>query len=259
MTYLMESSSEGTRLRQKTDSARVLEELIATGLETGAVALDAGCASGAVTDVMAARVGPRGLVYGIDLSQARLAQARAQGAANTRFLRSDLARLPLADACVDYALCRLVLEYVPEPMPLVAELLRVTRPGGRVVLVDVDGYGAFHYPLTEERRAAIETIAGLLSKAGFDAYSGRKLFHYLQKAGATDLEVQLRPYHLTAGLPDQALVANWTYKLETLARFGHRALGRDEYDRCAAALLELLQDPSVLSYSTLFLVSGRRV
>ena len=258
MTYLMESASEGTRLRAKTDAARVLDELISTGLAEGAVALDAGCASGAVTEVMAARVGPRGRVYGVDLSQERLAQARAQGTAGARFLRGDLARLPLADSCVDYALCRLVLEYVAEPKPLVAELLRVTRPGGRVVLVDVDGYGAFHYPLTEERRAAVETIAALLERAGFDAYSGRKLFHYLQSAGAREVEVQVRPYHLKAGAPDETFAANWTYKLRTLAKLGHWALGRDEYDRCAGVVLDMLHDPAVLSYSTLFLATGRR-
>ncbi|GAC1604536.1 MAG: hypothetical protein NVS4B10_17570 [Myxococcales bacterium] len=257
MPYLMESSSEGTRLRAKTDLRAVDEELGLTGLREGAIALDAGCASGAVTSAMAARVGSAGRVYGLDLSQDRLREAR-QACGAARFLRGDLQHVPLASGSVDYALCRLVLEYIPKPEPLVAELLRVTRPGGRVVLADVDGYGAFHHPLSEERRAAVETVGKLLAQAGFDAFVGRKLYGFMRAAGAERIQVHLRPYHLKVGMADEAAVANWSYKLRTLEPLGHRALGREAWDRAASTLLGMLRDPDVLSYSTLFLVEGRR-
>jgi SAM-dependent methyltransferase len=257
MAYLMESPSEGTRLRAKTDLRAVEEELELTGLCAGAVALDAGCASGAVTSALSALVGPGGRVYGIDLSQDRLGQAKATCPGAT-FLRGDLGHLPLATASVDYALCRLVLEYIPEPQPLVSELVRVARPGGRVVLVDVDGYGAFHHPLTDERREAVQTIGTLLERTGFDAFVGRKLHGFLRAAGVERIAVHLRPYHLKVGSADSTTLSNWTYKLQTLAKLGHWALGREAYERAAGTVLEMLRDPEVLSYSTLFLVAGTR-
>jgi len=257
MPYLMESSSEGTRLRAKTDLRAVEEELRLTGLREGATALDAGCASGAVTSAMAALVGRTGRVYGLDLSHDRLLQAR-ESCGEARFLRGDLGHLPLSSGSVDYALCRLVLEYVPKPQPLVAELLRVTRPGGRVVLADVDGYGAFHHPLTEERRAAVETVGKLLERAGFDAFVGRKLYGFLRAAGADRIAVHVRPYHLKVGSADETTLANWSYKLKTLAKLGHHTLGVEAYDRAASALIDMLRDPEVLSYSTLFVVEGMR-
>lgn len=257
MAYLMESTSEGTRLKAKTDLRAVEEELTLTGLRQGQTALDAGCASGAVTSAMAARVGATGRVYGLDLSHDRLLQARGS-CGQARFLQGDLGHLPLASASVDYALCRLVLEYVPKPQPLVAELLRVTRAGGRVVLADVDGYGAFHHPLTEERREAVETVGKLLARAGFDAFVGRKLYGFLRAAGAERIEVHVRPYHLKVGTADETTLANWSYKLRTLEKVGHQLLGRAAYDRAASTVIDMLRDPEVLSYSTLFVVEGTR-
>lgn len=258
MAYLMESPSEGTRLKAKTDQRAVEEELRLSGLRPGAVALDAGCASGAVTSVMSSIVGSEGRVVGLDLSSARLREARAGGGRGA-FVGGDLGKLPLASGTFDYVLCRLVLEYIPEPQPLVEELWRVTRPGGRVVLADVDGYGAFHHPLTEERRAALETISTLLERTGFDAFVGRKLYGFLRKTGAERIHVHLRPYHLKVGAADEATLANWTYKLQTLAKLGHRALGKDAYEAAAGAVLGMLRDPEVLSYSTLFIVEGVRL
>ena len=56
---------------------------------------------------------------------------------DVRFLPGDLSALPLEDASVDAALCALALVYVADVSQAIAELARVVRPGGRIVVTDV--------------------------------------------------------------------------------------------------------------------------
>lgn len=259
MAYLMESASEGTRLKAKTDRQSVDEELSLAGLRTGMRALDAGCASGAVSVAMADQVGPSGRVVGLELSRERVREAKRDGESRShlKFTQGSIDRLPFANGSFDFSLCRLVLEYIKNPQPFVDELVRVTKPGGRVALIDVDGYGAFHHPLEGPRKAAIDVVQKLLAGAGFDAYIGRKLFSLLRRAGLSDIDVHVRPYHLIAGAATEAQLSNWRYKLDTLGPSARKAIG-PAWDEHAAAMIDHLKDPDTLTYSSLFVVSGVR-
>lgn len=100
--------------------------------------LDVACGTGLVALAAARAVGPRGSVIGVDLSDRMLNEARwrgrAQRLANTTFARMDAECLALPDASVDIALCALGIMYLPHPERALAEMHRVLRPGGRVVL-----------------------------------------------------------------------------------------------------------------------------
>lgn len=73
---------------------------------------------------------------GVDLSEAMLAVARRAVPA-ARFVRGDLRDLPLDDGAVDLAVVALVLSHLPDPTPALAELRRVLRPGGTLVVPDL--------------------------------------------------------------------------------------------------------------------------
>lgn len=96
-------------------------------------ALDAACGTGRHAEYLAAR-GHR--VVGVDSSPDMLGRARAKvkGAA---FHLGDLHALPLPDASVDLVTCALALTHVPELAPVLAEFVRVLRPGGHLVLSDI--------------------------------------------------------------------------------------------------------------------------
>lgn len=102
--------------------------------------LDVGCGPGFYCAELLDEVGPDGLVVGVDGSPQMLALAagRCQGHDNVEFLEADATSLPVPDASFDAALCVQVLEYVPDVAAALAELRRVLRPGGRVVVWDVD-------------------------------------------------------------------------------------------------------------------------
>jgi arsenite methyltransferase len=102
--------------------------------------VDVGCGPGFYCAELAAEVGSSGSVIGVDSSQAMLTLAarRCAGLAQVELRPGDAVSVPVDDAIADAALCVQVLEYVPDPTVALAEMHRVLRPGGRVVVWDVD-------------------------------------------------------------------------------------------------------------------------
>jgi len=95
-------------------------------------ALDAACGTGRHALALVAR-GHR--TIGVDQSARMLAVARDK-VPDGEFRVGHLEQLPLDDACVDLAVCGLALTHLPDISRATAELARVTRPGGTVIISD---------------------------------------------------------------------------------------------------------------------------
>lgn len=109
----------------------VVDEVLGT-LPVG-TACDAACGTGRLT---AGLVGRGFATVGVDASVEMLGRARVRVPSAT-FLAGDLAALPLADGAVDLVTTALALTHVPDLRPAYAELARVLRPGGSLVVSDV--------------------------------------------------------------------------------------------------------------------------
>ena len=112
----------------------------ALGVASGERVVDVGCGPGFYVAELLAQVGPEGSAVGIDNSQAMLAIAahRCRGHDNVAFHEADATSLPVEDASFDAALSVQVLEYVADVPAALAEIYRALRPGGRLVVWDVD-------------------------------------------------------------------------------------------------------------------------
>jgi arsenite methyltransferase len=108
--------------------------------QSGERLLDVGCGPGFYVTELLDRVGPEGRVTGIDTASAMLAVAakRSEGHPNVTFHQAGAAEIPAEDGEFDAVLSVQVLEYVPDVTSALAEIYRVLRPGGRVVIWDVD-------------------------------------------------------------------------------------------------------------------------
>lgn len=260
-SYLMESEAESRRLAEQARALPVRQHLLSTGLAEGMTALDAGCGPGAITSLMGELVGPQGHVVGLDVHEPRLAEARAVCAhlPRCRFVLGDVRRTGLPDASFDYVWSQYVFEYLPDPERALEELLRVTRPGGHVVVADVDGLGLHNWPFPPELEEGCRIFMAALSAAGFDLHVGRKMFHLYRKAGLRDVRVHLAPVWVVAGAADTRLLQDWTLRFSTLepvvaSAFGGSAAYRAFTDR----YLGLLSDPDALKYAVLLLTEGRK-
>lgn len=117
---------------------RLVREALAA--QPGERILDVGCGPGFYLGEVLEQVGPDGQVDGVDASRPMLAMAARRNAEhpNAAFHLGDATALPVETAGYDGAVCVQVLEYVSDVARALAELRRVVRPGGRVVLWDVD-------------------------------------------------------------------------------------------------------------------------
>lgn len=117
--------------------------------------LDVGCGNGAFTEMLMARCAPASL-HGIDPSEPQLDYARARPALKSaRFQTGDAMALPFPDQSFDAIVMPLVIFFVPEPAQGVAEMARVSAPGGVVCAYawDMPGGGFPYASLQEEMRA----------------------------------------------------------------------------------------------------------
>ncbi len=138
----------------------------------GGVALDVGSGPGNVTASLARAAGPEGLALGVDISVPMLERAvRNEAGPRIGFIRADAQRLPLRDDTVDAVVSTAVLQLVPNPAAAIAEMARVLRPGGRlVIMVPTVGRAARFWQMLPNVGAHVfddDEIGDLLEDNGF--------------------------------------------------------------------------------------------
>jgi demethylmenaquinone methyltransferase/2-methoxy-6-polyprenyl-1,4-benzoquinol methylase len=121
-------------------------------LEPGESALDVCCGTGDLAFALASRVGGQGYVIGSDFSEAMLDLARekaaSRGAASVRFEWADALALPYDDASFDAVTVGFGVRNLADLDHGVAEMVRVLRPGGRLVILEI----------TQPRRPPLSTF-----------------------------------------------------------------------------------------------------
>ena len=127
-----------TRQSEATMEGVVSTYLSALSFSADTLTVENGCGAGAVTQRIARAAAP-GRVLGCDISKRFIETARDRVGhlANLRFEVTDGA-LPVGDAAADHVIMHTLLTHVPEPDVLIADAVRVLKPGGKLVICDMD-------------------------------------------------------------------------------------------------------------------------
>jgi SAM-dependent methyltransferase len=155
------------------------------GIRPGWRVLDVGCGTGIVTRDLRARVGPTGRVVGVDPSRAFIREARRRASAEPRgrctFRVADGRGLPFPTASFDAAVAVTVLLHVTASDRVLAEMMRVTRSGGYVAVLDQDlGTLAIDLPDRALTRRIVDAHADRIYA---NPWSGRTLLRRFRTVG----------------------------------------------------------------------------
>jgi arsenite methyltransferase len=154
-------------------------------LRPGERVLDLGSGGGIDALLAARRVGPTGLVYGIDMVDEMLALAEANkakaGVANVEFRKGAIEDIPIPDASVDVVISNCTINLSLNKAAVFAEMFRVLVPGGRIGISDTVAEDRLRPADRAERGSHARCIAGALSK--------QEYLDGLAAAGFTDASV----------------------------------------------------------------------
>lgn len=132
----------GTAIWSREIQAAAVDRL---GVDPGDRVLDVGCGTGATTLALRRRTPD---VDAIDLSRSQLDRVRRRaGLVDVRFALADAGQLPYRDGSFDAIASVGAILYWPDPEAAIAEVFRVTRPGGRLLLAGFNSRSTAHSPL----------------------------------------------------------------------------------------------------------------
>lgn len=166
---------------------RIVRETLAAA--PGERILDVGCGPGFYAADLLEDVGPSGSIVGVDRSPQMLGAARQRNEAkrNASFLEGEATAPPVEDGSFDAALCVQVLEYVPDTVAALTAMRRALRPGGRLLVWDVD-WSTVSLHSTDPARTArvLEAWDGHLAHPALP----RTLAAQLRSVGFEDVRVE---------------------------------------------------------------------
>ena len=203
------------------------------GPDPGERVLDLGCGGGDVTRELARRVGPAGNVVGLDRDvvalRIALDEARAAGLGNIRYIEADLfaeTALGTAGGPFDLVYMRFLLSHLADPDAALSMVWAAIRPGGRLVIEDVDFSGHFCHPPSDAFARYVELYRQAARSRKADADLGPSLPGRLKAAGFIEIGLSI------------AQPASWTGPVKLIAALTMEAIS----DAVAASGLASVQE-----------------
>lgn len=226
--------------------------LARAGLREGWRCADIGCGTGLVAMAMAERAGRSGRVAGVDRAELFVAEARRaaaeRGLENVEFITGEAAEPPLTTGDFDLVYTRCVLSHLADPLRALRGMMRLARPGGVVVVEDIDCGGVFAHPDAPALMRHLDLYQRIIRLHGGDPLMGRKLPRLCRKAGLTDVRFEI----VTPAEPQEAVKRLYPMTLACLkpAIVEAKLATADELDALVAELHAFANDPTETMSST---------
>lgn len=205
------------------------------GVANGWRCLEIGGGLGTMTRWLSERVGPAGSILTTDIDTRHLQQLRL---ANVEVRRHDVLTDPLPTGLFDLALARLVLEHLPNPDVALARMIDAVRPGGWVVVEDLEllpGVAADEHGVAERISKTMAAMRHVTAAAGAHQRLGRSLARRLRGHGLTNVDTEGRVFSWRGRSTGAALSRlNFEQLREPILNTG--LVTRAEFDADMAAL-----------------------
>ena len=202
-------------------------------LNAGMDLLDVGCGPATITADLAERVAP-GRVVGLDAASGALEAARATLAerdlpAGVELTDGDVMSLPFDDGTFDVAHAHQVLQHLSDPVGALAEMRRVTRPGGIVAVRDAVYSAMTWYPEFEGMELWRSVYMATARANGGEPDTGGRLLAWAHQAGFTEVTASASTWCYAT--PADRAWQSETWAQRCLTSFGPRAVELGLADR----------------------------
>lgn len=167
------------------------------GLAPGMDVAEIGAGAGSIALELARRVGPNGSVYATDLKPERV-RLDPDGIVSAH--EHDIQTTPLPTEQFDFVHARLLVEHVG--VEVIPNMVAGLRPGGTLLLEDLDCGSRGWYPDDPDGFAVGEGLLTVMSKRGYDRFCGRKLPSRLEEAGLDAVEADGQVKVIRSGTPE---------------------------------------------------------
>ena len=229
------------------------------GISPGMRCLDLGCGGGPVTLELARLVGPEGQVVGIDMDATKLQLARQRAEQQQLQLEFQTGNVyDLTDeARYDLVYARFLLTHLHQPTNAVQCMVRALRPGGVMIVEDIEISAAFAYPPSPALERHIHLYKSVVERRGGDPDIGPKLPGLLRDGGVDDIQVAVVQPTFLVG--EGKTIHHLTMENIATAVIDEGFTTREEIGSINAELALLADTPdSIVSLPRIFQVWGYR-
>jgi len=248
--YLIRGGIEGRermRVVGRVMRPTTLPLLERAGVVAGLRCLDVGCGAGEVSFDLASLVGITGSVVGVDLDATKIELARGDAeqaeVGNVEFRVANLTE-GLGEEEYDLVYARFLLTHLHDPAAGVEVMRAALRPGGRLVVEDIDYRGAFCYPDSEVFRRGNEIYEQAALRNGGDPFIGVRLPRLLLDAGFERVQPSIA--HPVGLEGDVKLLSPLTIENIKAMAVKHSVATADEVDAVVDELYAIARDPLTL-------------
>jgi len=232
------------------------------GVEAGWHVVEIGCGPRGCLDLLSARVGATGQVVGVERSAEQVQRAQQFSAdshlTNVEVIHADARDTGLSGQAFDLATARLVLVNVPQPEQLVAEMVRLVRPGGFVALHEPDSTTQRCDPPHPAQTRLLQLLNTYAEINGIDRSIGLRVPRLLREAGLVDIRVNSLVHVYPPGHGRRMLLLEFVENARQRI-LEKKLIGEGELNELTAALKSHLEDPKTLVVSSLFIQAWGRL
>lgn len=241
----LERLTDRMKVQMKLSWAKEEKVLLQNGLSDGMAVLEIGSGPGYITEQLLKRL-PTSKITSVEIDpdfvEFSTGYLADKAGGRSTVIKADILETGLPDASFDFAIARLVFQHISDPQAAAKEIMRMLKPGGKLVVLDVDDaiWGIVD-PMVPELAYVLDQHAQEQKSEGGNRFIGRQLWRILKSAGFAELDLGALVVHSDEIGIDPFLPQIDLDEMRTMVTSGF--ITEEDVQRVQSAFRNFLQSP----------------